>query len=414
MAENISFGSRLKHAWNAFFVRDPPAGAGDAVSYSYRPDRVRFSRGNERTIMASVLNRIAVDCSQIKIVHAKLDDNGRYLEDIDSGFNRCVSLEANLDQTGRAFLQDAYLSMMDEGCIALVPTDWDTGNTLHGDFDIRTLRVGKVLEWHPDTVRLEVYNEHTGRKQEIFMPKRMVAIVENPLYAVMNEPNSTLRRLTRKLAILDAVDEQIGSGKLDMIIQVPYTTRSDLHKQQAKQRIADIQEQLSGSRYGIAYMDISEKVIQLNRSLDNNLLKQVEYLQNIVWGQIGMTQSILDGSADEKTKLNYQNQTLEPMVSALADECRRKFLNDTARHNGESILYFSDPFKLVPVGQIAEIADKFTRNEILTSNEVRQIVGMKPSNDPRADELRNSNISESKNALAQRAQIKEENQDGNA
>ena len=350
--------------------------------------------------MASVLNRIAVDCSQIKIVHAKLDDNGRYLEDIDSGFNRCVSLEANLDQTGRAFLQDAYLSMMDEGCVALVPTDWDTGNTLHGDFDIRTLRVGKVLEWYPDTVRLEVYNEHTGRKQEIFMPKRMVAIVENPQYAVMNEPNSTLRRLTRKLAILDAVDEQIGSGKLDMIIQVPYTTRSDLHKQQAKQRMADIQEQLSGSRYGIAYMDVSEKVIQLNRSLDNNLLKQVEYLQNIVWGQIGMTQSILDGSADEKTKLNYQNQTLEPMVSALVNECRRKFLNDTARHNGESILYFSDPFKLVPVGQIAEIADKFTRNEILTSNEVRQIVGMRPSSDPRADELRNSNISESKNALA--------------
>ncbi len=409
MDEKFTIRSRLKHAWNAFFVRDPPGRYRDmGIGYARRPDRVRFSRGNERTIITSVLNRIAIDCAQVKIVHAKLDKNGRYAEDMDTGLNRCLNLEANLDQTGRAFLQDVYMSMMDEGCVALVPTD--TLDSADGaEFDVTALRTGKVLEWYPEDVRLEVYNERTGRKQEILLPKRRVMLVENPLYAVMNEPNSTLQRLVRKLAILDAVDEQTGSGKLDMIIQLPYALKGVLAKARADDRRKQLEEQLEGSKYGIAYMDATEKVVQLNRSLDNNLMKQVEYLQNLLWTQLGVTQSIMDGTADEKTMLNYTNRTTEPLVSAVVDEVRRKALSERQRGDGESVLYFRDPFKLVPVSEIAEIADKFTRNEIMTSNEMRQVIGMKPSADPKADELRNSNIAESKEAARQR----EENQNGN-
>ena len=392
-----SFGSRLKHAWNVFRSRDPTAESMDAgASYYNRPDRPRFTRGNERSITTSVLNRIALDASAIDILHVRLDKNGRFLEEINSGINNCLTLSANTDQTGRAFKQDVVMSMLDEGCVAIVPTETTMNPKVTDSYDIETMRVGKIIQWRPQHVQVRLYNEQTGKKEELWLPKKMVAIVENPLYAVMNEPNSTMQRLIHKLGLLDITDEQTASGKLDLIIQLPYVIKTDARRQQAENRRKDIEMQLAGSKYGIAYTDGTEKITQLNRSLENNLMKQVEYLTNQLYSQLGITQTILDGTADEKTMLNYYNRTIEPIVSAIADEMKRKFLTKTARTQNQSIEFFRNPFKLVPVNDIAEIADKFTRNEIMTSNEIRQIVGMKPSDDPKADELRNSNIAETK------------------
>ena len=392
-----SFGSRLKHAWNVFRSRDPTSEFRDTgASYYNRPDRPRFTRGNERSITTSVLNRIALDASAIDILHVRLDKNGRFLEEINSGLNNCLVLSANTDQTGRAFKQDVVMSMLDEGCVAIVPTDTTMNPKVTDSYDIETMRVGKIIQWRPQHVQVRLYNEQTGKKEEIWLPKKMVAIVENPLYAVMNEPNSTMQRLIHKLGLLDITDEQTASGKLDLIIQLPYVIKTDARRQQAENRRKDIEMQLAGSKYGIAYTDGTEKITQLNRSLENNLMKQVEYLTNQLYSQLGITQTILDGTADEKTMLNYYSRTIEPIVSAIADEMKRKFLTKTARTQNQSIEFFRNPFKLVPVNDIAEIADKFTRNEIMTSNEIRQIVGMKPSDDPKADELRNSNIAETK------------------
>lgn len=392
-----SFASRLKHAWNIFRNRDPTAEFMDAgASYYNRPDRPRFTRGNERSITTSVLNRIALDASAIDILHVRLDKNGRFLEEINSGLNNCLTLSANTDQTGRAFKQDVVMSMLDEGCVAIVPTDTTMNPKVTDSYDIETMRVGKIIQWRPQHVQVRLYNEQTGKKEEIWLPKKMVAIVENPLYAVMNEPNSTMQRLIHKLGLLDITDEQTASGKLDLIIQLPYVIKTDARRQQAENRRKDIEMQLAGSKYGIAYTDGTEKITQLNRSLENNLMKQVEYLTNQLYSQLGITQTILDGTADEKTMLNYYSRTIEPIVSAIADEMKRKFLTKTARTQNQSIEFFRNPFKLVPVNDIAEIADKFTRNEIMTSNEIRQIVGMKPADDPKADELRNSNIAETK------------------
>ena len=390
----LTLGSRLKHAWNAFTNKDPTNYHYSGHSYSRRPDRVRFSRGNERSIVTSVYNRIALDAAAISIVHARLDDNGRFIETIDSGLNNCLSLEANLDQTGRGFIQDAVMSMIDEGCVALVPIDTTINPKVSGSFDITTIRAGKIIEWYPDKIKVKVYNEKIGEKQEIIVPKKMAAIIENPFYAVMNEPNSTMQRLIRKLNLLDSVDEQSSAGKLDLIIQLPYVIKSDARRQQAEQRRADIEMQLSGSKYGIAYTDGTERITQLNRPVENNLMKQIEYLTSMLYSQLGITQAILDGTADEKTMLNYYNRTIEPIVSAIVDEMKRKFLTKTARSQKQSILFFRDPFKLVPVNEMAEIADKFTRNEIMTSNEIRQVIGMKPSDDPKADQLVNSNIAQ--------------------
>ena len=392
-----SFGSRLKHAWNVFRSRDPTSEFRDTgASYYNRPDRPRFTRGNERSITTSVLNRIALDASAIDILHVRLDKNGRFLEEINSGLNNCLALSANTDQTGRAFKQDVVMSMLDEGCVAIVPTDTTMNPKVTDSYDIETMRVGKIIQWRPQHVQVRLYNEQTGKKEELWLPKKMVAIVENPLYAVMNEPNSTMQRLIHKLGLLDITDEQTASGKLDLIIQLPYVIKTDARRQQAENRRKDIEMQLAGSKYGIAYTDGTEKITQLNRSLENNLMKQVEYLTNQLYSQLGITQMILDGTADEKTMLNYYSRTIEPIVSAIADEMKRKFLTKTARTQNQSIEFFRNPFKLVPVNDIAEIADKFTRNEIMTSNEIRQIVGMKPSDDPKADELRNSNIAETK------------------
>lgn len=392
-----SFGSRLKHAWNVFRSRDPTSEFRDTgASYYNRPDRPRFTRGNERSITTSVLNRIALDASAIDILHVRLDNNGRFLEEINSGLNNCLKLSANTDQTGRAFKQDVVMSMLDEGCVAIVPTDTTMNPKATDSYDIETMRVGKIIQWRPQHVQVRLYNEQTGKKEELWLPKKMVAIVENPLYAVMNEPNSTMQRLIHKLGLLDITDEQTASGKLDLIIQLPYVIKTDARRQQAENRRKDIEMQLAGSKYGIAYTDGTEKITQLNRSLDNNLMKQVEYLTNQLYSQLGITQTILDGTADEKTMLNYYSRTIEPIVSAIADEMKRKFLTKTARTQNQSIEFFRNPFKLVPVNDIAEIADKFTRNEIMTSNEIRQIVGMKPADDPKADELRNSNIAEAK------------------
>lgn len=394
MAETI--GSRLKHAWNAFMNRDPTnTNFRDfGASYSYRPDRVRFSGGNEKSIVTSVYNRIAMDAAQIDIKHVQLDDDERYVSTIDSGLNNCLTVEANIDQTGRAFLQDVFMSMLDEGCIAIVPTDTTLNPKVTSSYDILTMRTGKILDWYPDKVRVRLYNEQTGKKEEVLLPKKTVAIIENPLYAVINERNSTMQRLIRKLNLLDAIDEQSGAGKLDLIIQLPYTIKSEARRKQAEDRRKDIERQLAGSKYGIAYTDATEHVTQLNRSLDNNLMKQIEYLTSMLYSQLGITQTVLDGTADEKTMLNYYNRTIEPIVSAVVDEMKRKFLTKTARSQNKSIAYFRDPFGLVPVSDIAEIADKFTRNEIMTSNEIRQKIGMKPSDDPKADQLINSNISQ--------------------
>lgn len=391
----FNLGSRLKHAYNAFMNRDPTK---DYVSYgqsSYEnPSRKRMSMGNEKSIVTSVYNRIALDVGAMDIKHCKMDDEGRFIENVKSELNSCLTIEANIDQTGRALVQDIVLSMLDEGVVAVVPTETDTNINSSGTFDIYSLRTGKILAWYPSHIRVLVYNEKLGRKQEIVVPKKSVAIIENPLYAVVNEPNSTLKRLIRKLNLLDYVDEQSGSGKLDLIIQLPYLVKSEARKQQADDRRKEIERQLTNTKYGIAYTDGTEKITQLNRPVENNLMKQIEYLTSMLYSQLGITQSVLEGTADEKTMLNYYTRTIEPIVSAIADEMRRKFLTKTARTRGHTIYYFRDPFKLVPIDNIAEIADKFTRNEIMTSNEIRQKIGIKPSDDPKADQLINSNISQ--------------------
>lgn len=389
----MSFGSRLKHAWNAFTGNVQMNYRDLGMSYSYRADRPRMSRGNERSIVTSVYNRIALDVAALNVQHVRLDGNGRFLSVIDDGLNNCLTLEANVDQTARSFIQDVVISMFDEGSVAIVPVDTTTDPNVSGSYDIQSLRVGQILDWYPQHIRARVYNEQTGRKEDIVVPKSAVAIIENPLYAVINEPNSTMQRLIRKLNLLDVIDEQSGSGKLDLIIQLPYVIKTEARRQQAENRRKDIENQLSGSKYGIAYTDGTEHITQLNRSVNNNLMSQIEYLTSMLYSQLGITQSILDGTADEKTMLNYNNRTIEPIISAIVDEMKRKFLTKTARSQHQSISFFRDPFKLVPINDIAEIADKFTRNEIMTSNEIRQVVGMKPSEDPRADELRNKNLS---------------------
>ena len=391
----LSVGSRFKNAWNAFRNREPTKVFQDiGYGYSYRPDRFRLTRGNERSIVTSVYNRIALDVAAIDIQHVKLDAEGQFCDVVQSGLNNCLSTEANLDQTGRAFIQDAVMSMMDEGCIAIVPVDTDDDPDDTTGYQILSMRVGRIRDWYPKHIRVELYNEETGRKQDIVVPKSTVAIVENPLYAVINEPNSTMQRLIRKLNLLDAVDEQSSSGKLDLIIQLPYVIKTEARRKQAEKRRKDIEQQLAGSKYGIAYTDGTERITQLNRSLENNLMKQIEYLTSMLYSQLGITQSILDGTADDKTMLNYYNRTIEPIIAAIVDEMKRKFLSKTARSQNKSIKFFRDPFKLVPVADLAEISDKFTRNEIATSNEIRQVIGWKPSDDPKADELRNSNLSQ--------------------
>lgn len=406
----LTLGSRFKNAWNVFMNKDP---TNDSYRYygatntSYRPDRVRFTRGNERSIVTSVYNRIAIDVATIEIKHVRVDDDERYLEEIDSGLNECLSTEANIDQTGRGFLQDVVMSMFDEGCVAIVPVDTTENPSIGmpGSFDILSMRTGKIIQWYPTDIKLEVYNDRTGKKQQIKVPKRSVAIIENPLFAIINEPNSTMQRLIRKLALLDVVDEESSSGKLDMIIQLPYIIKTEARREQAENRRKQIEDQLKGSKYGIAYADGTEKIVQLNKSLENNLLSQVEYLTKQLFAQLGITEEILNGTADEKVMLNYYNRTIEPIVSAIAGEMKRKFITKTARTQGQSIMFFRDPFRLVPVNDLANIADSFTRNEIMTSNEIRQVIGMKPAPDPRADELINSNnisgreLSEEDNAM---------------
>lgn len=397
----LTIGSRLKNAWNAFRDGDSLERSYNYISYfngsSYRPDRIRLSRGNERSIITSVFNRIALDIASIDFYHCQLDKDGRFESIKDTDLNNCLSLEANIDQSSRAFIQDVVMSMFDEGCVAIVPVDTSKNPNITDSYNILTMRTGKIITWFPNHVTVELYNDRTGNKEQITLPKKRVGIIENPLYAVMNEPNSTLQRLIRKLVLLDSVDEQSSSGKLDLIIQLPYVIKSQSRKDQAEQRRKDIENQLKGSKYGIAYTDGTEKITQLNRPVENNLMKQVEYLTSMLYSQLGITQTVLDGSADEKTMVNYYSRTIEPIATAISDEINRKFLTKTARSQKQKILYFRDPFKLVPVNEIAEIADKFTRNEILSSNEIRQVIGRKPSSDPKADQLINSNINQSNN-----------------
>lgn len=384
---------RFKSAWNAFSNQERPISYREVgPGYSYRPDRTRYSRGHEKTLISSIINRIAMDAAAINIHHIRLDKNERFKEIIKSGLNTCLTLEANIDQTGRAFRQDMIMSMLDEGCVAVVPIDTTVNPTKSDSYSIESMRIGKILEWFPSYVRIQVYNDRKGYREDIMLPKDAVAIIENPLYAVMNEPNSTLQRLVRKLSLLDVVDEQSSSGKLDLIIQLPYVVKTVARKQQAEERRKDIEQQLTGSKYGVAYTDGTERITQLNRPVENNLMKQVEYLTNLLYSQLSITQSIMDGTADEKTMLNYYNRTIEPILSAPVDEIARKFLTKTARTQGQTIAFFRDPFKLVPVNDLSEIADKFTRNEIMTANEFRQVIGMKPSEDPNADALRNKNL----------------------
>ena len=388
---------KLKNAWNAFRqVEEPTYRAPTYINYGYssssRPDRMYFTRGNDRSIITAVYTRMAVDVAMLDFKHVRTDEENRYLEDVDSGLNRCLTLEANKDQTARAFIQDAMQSLFDEGCIALVPIDTDKNPDDTSSYDILSMRVGRITQWMPDHVRVEVYNDRKGFKQEIVMPKADVAIIENPLYSIMNAPNSTLQRLIRKLNLLDAIDEQSGSGKLDLIIQLPYIIKTDARRQQADKRRKDIEEQLNGSKYGIAYTDGTEKITQLNRPVDNNLLNQITYLTSMLYSQLGIDETILNGTADPKTMLNYTNRTIKPLAICLVDEMKRKFLTSTARSQKQTIMYFSDPFALVPVDQLAELADKFTRNEIISPNEFRQKIGLKPAQDPAADELRNRNI----------------------
>ncbi len=414
MKETI--GSKLKRAWNIFMNRDPTsyqAASYFGSSYGYRPDRIRMTRGHERSIVTAICNRIALDVSAISLVHARVDENGHFLEYIDDTLHQCLTVEANLDQTGRALRQDIVMSMLDEGCVAVVPVEADFDPDENSSYKIYSLRTGKILEWMPQHVRVRLYDERTGRFEEVVVAKKYTAIMENPLFAVMNEPNSTMQRLIRKLNILDAIDEQSGSGKLDLIIQLPYVIKSQARKEQAEQRRRDIEQQLSGSKYGIAYTDGTEHITQLNRGVENNLMSQIEYLTKMLYSQLGITESVMDGTANEETMLNYHNRTVEPILSAIADEMTRTFLTKTARTQKQAISFFRDPFRISPVSQIAEIADKFTRNEIMTKNEFRSIIGMRPSDDPRADELRNSNINQSE---ADQALLdsKVENQNGDS
>lgn len=388
----MNIGSRLKHAWNAFLNRDPPGSRYYGGGYSYRPDRMRFSRGSERTIINAIYNRIALDAASITINHVKLDENNRFDSIIDSGLNYCLTTEANADQTGRGLIQDIVMTFLEEGVAAVIPEKTNFDPRYSNSYEIYSMRVGVPVEWYSDRVRVRVFNELTGQREEITFPKKMVVLIENPFYSVMNAPNSTMQQLVRKLALLDVVDEQAGSGKLDMIIQLPYVIKTDARRKQANERREEIEKQLSGSKYGIAYTDGTERIVQLNRSLENNILKSIEYLTNMVYSQLGVTQEILNGTADEKTMNNYMNRIIEPVVSAIADEFNRKFLTKTARTQGQSIMCFHDPFRLAPVSMIAEMADKFTRNEIMTPNEIRQVIGMKPSKDPKSDQLVNRNI----------------------
>lgn len=388
----MNIGSRLKHAWNAFLNRDPPGSEYYGGGYSYRPDRMRFSRGSERTIINAINNRISLDASSIKINHVKLDENNRFDSIIDSGLNYCLTTEANADQTGRGLIQDIVMTFLEEGVAAVIPEKTNSDPRYSNSYEIYSMRVGVPVEWYSDRVRVRVFNELTGQREEITFPKKMVALIENPFYSVMNAPNSTMQQLVRKLALLDVVDEQAGSGKLDMIIQLPYVIKTDARRKQANERREEIEKQLSGSKYGIAYTDGTERIVQLNRSLENNILKSIEYLTNMVYSQLGVTQEILNGTADEKTMNNYMNRIIEPVIAAIADEFKRKFLTKTARTQGQSIMFFRDPFRLAPVSMIAEMADKFTRNEIMTPNEFRQVIGMKPSKDPKSDQLANRNI----------------------
>lgn len=403
----------IKHSYNAFVNnRDPTYYRTDTgPGYYNRPDRPRLTRGNERSIVTAIYNRIALDVASIDIQHCRLDDNGRFKEQMQSGFNDCLTLEANLDQTGRAFMQDVVMSMLNEGCVAIVPIETTFDPKVTGSYDILSMRTGKIIEWFPEHVKVNVYNERTGRREDLLLPKKTVAIIENPMFAIMNEPSSTLQRLIRKLNILDAIDEQSGSGKLDLIIQLPYVIKTDARRQQADTRRKDIESQLSGSKYGIAYTDGTEKITQLNRPLENNLLKQIEFLTSMLYSQLGITQTIMEGTADEKTMLNYNNRTIAPIISAIVEEMKRKFLTKTARSQKQSIAFFRDPFKLVPVNDLAEIADKFTRNEIMTSNEIRQIVGMKPSDDPKADKLINSNLNQPDENVEKPKQADEKNKE---
>jgi hypothetical protein len=398
------FTDRLQHAWNAFTNKDPTINdyqyTGEYGS-SYRPDRPRLSRGNERSIATSVFNRIAMDAASVSMFHVKTDQNGRFISYVNSGLNNCLTLEANKDQTGRAFIQDAVLSMLDEGCVALVPVDTSINPAVSGSVDIETIRVGKIKEWFPNHVKVELYNDQTGLNQDITLPKNTIGIIENPLYAVINEPNSTLQRLVRKLILLDSVDNQSSSGKLDLIMQLPYVIKTEARRKEAEKRKKDLEEQLSGSKYGIGYIDGTEKVTQLNRPVENNLMKQIEYLTSMLYSQLGITTSVLDGTADEKTMLNYYNRTVEPILAAIADELKRKFLSKTARTQGQSIIYIKDPFKMLTLDNLAEIADKLVRNEVTSKNEIRQAIGMQPSSDPKADQLQNPNMPQTNDTQVQ-------------
>lgn len=407
------FTDRLKNAWNAFMNRDPPYEYRD-IGYvsNYRPDRLRLTRGNERSIVTAIYNRIAIDCAQVTIEHVRLDSNGRYVEPIKSGLNYCLNIEANVDQTGRALIQDAVMSMFDEGCVAIVPVDTTFNPNVTDSYDIRTMRTGKIVQWYPNHVRVRVYNERTGQYEEVTLLKSMTSIVENPLYSIMNEPNSTLQRLIRKLNLLDVIDEQSGSGKLDLIIQLPYIVKTEARRMQAEERRKNIEMQLANSKYGIAYTDSTEHITQLNRSVDNNLMSQIEYLTNMLYSQLGITKEILEGTASEQVMLNYYNRTIEPIIAAITGEMKRKFLTKTARSQRQSIVFFRDPFKLVPINQMADIADKFTRNEIMSSNEIRQIVGMKPVDDEKADELRNKNLNAQENQEFASTSADDEETDG--
>ena len=409
----MGLGNRLQHAWNAFMnSRDPTYDNYSGSSYTYRPDRPKLSRGNERSIVAAIENRIAIDVASLNVWHCKLDKNGMLEEILKSGLNNCLTTEANIDQTSRAFLFDTALSMLDEGVVAIVPQETTLNPKITGSYDINSMRTGKVIQWKPNHVQIRMYNEFTGEKEDIWLPKKVVAIVENPFYAVMNEPNSTLQRLIRKLNLLDVIDEQNGSAKLDLIIQLPYQVKSDLRKQHAEDRRKSIKDQLTNDQYGIAYVDSTEKITQLNRPVENNLMGQIEYLTRMLYSQLGITEGILDGTADEQTQLNYINRTVEPIISAIVDEMKRKFLTKTARSQGQTIVFYRDPFKLVPLNNVADIVDRFTRNEVMTSNEVRQKMGLMPSKDPKADELINSNIRQPDNNNRQNQNVTEDQEEG--
>lgn len=409
----MGLGNRLQHAWNAFMnSRDPTYDNYSGSGYTYRPDRPKLSRGNERSIVAAIENRIAIDVASLNVWHCKLDKNGMLEEILKSGLNNCLSTEANIDQTSRAFLFDTALSMLDEGVVAIVPQETTLNPKITGSYDINSMRTGKVIQWKPNHVQIRMYNEFTGEKEDIWLPKKVVAIVENPFYAVMNEPNSTLQRLIRKLNLLDVIDEQNGSAKLDLIIQLPYQVKSDLRKQHAEDRRKSIKDQLTNDQYGIAYVDSTEKITQLNRPVENNLMGQIEYLTRMLYSQLGITEGILDGTADEQTQLNYINRTVEPIISAIVDEMKRKFLTKTARSQGQTIVFYRDPFKLVPLNDVADIVDKFTRNEVMTSNEVRQKMGLMPSKDPKADELINSNIRQPDYNNRQNQNVTEDQEEG--